>query len=162
LTAKQKRFVEEYMIDVDATKAAIRAGYKKKAANKVGPRLLTNPHVVAAIQIAAADLSARVGIKQEEMVRDLYEIKERCLQHKQVFDRNGQPVMVEGPDGTLHALFAYDATGATKALELIGKHIGMWPNKVNLNVTKSHEDWLDELASETEAGDKKPDGTTLQ
>ncbi|WP_318860386.1 terminase small subunit [Sinorhizobium meliloti] len=49
LTSKQARFAEEYLIDLNATQAAIRAGYSKKAADTTGPRLLDDPRVVAAI-----------------------------------------------------------------------------------------------------------------
>lgn len=62
LTAKQARFVEEYLIDLNATQAAIRAGYSERTANEQASRLLANAKVSAAVARAQAERSDRTGV----------------------------------------------------------------------------------------------------
>lgn len=62
LTEKQQRFVEEYLIDLNATQAAIRAGYSAKTADQQGSRMLANVKVQQAISVAMAERSKRTGI----------------------------------------------------------------------------------------------------
>ena len=69
LTAKQQRFVEEYLIDLNATQAAIRAGYSPKTANEQGARLLANASVQEAIAKAMAERSRRTGISQDRVIQ---------------------------------------------------------------------------------------------
>ena len=71
LTPKQARFVEEYQIDLNATQAAIRAGYSAKTAEQQGPRLLGNVGVAAAIQAAQTEISERTEITVDEVVAGL-------------------------------------------------------------------------------------------
>jgi phage terminase small subunit len=74
LTAQQKRFVAEYLIDLNATQAAIRAGYSQKTAKSQGNRLLTNVDVAAAIQEAQAKRSNRTEITQDRVLLELARI----------------------------------------------------------------------------------------
>jgi len=71
ITPKQQRFVEEYLVDMNATQAAIRAGYSKQTANQQGPRLLVNVGVSNAIAEGQKRLTDKVEIKAEEIVRGL-------------------------------------------------------------------------------------------
>jgi phage terminase small subunit len=71
LTAKQQRFVQEFLIDLNATQAAIRAGYSKGTADKQGPRLLSNPGVKAAIDAAKLARSDRTEIDSDWMLQRL-------------------------------------------------------------------------------------------
>ena len=71
MTPKQARFVQEYLIDPNATQAAIRAGYSKKTADVQGPRLLGNVGVAAAIQVGQAALSDRLGVTADRVVAGL-------------------------------------------------------------------------------------------
>lgn len=129
LTNRQKRFVEEYLIDLNATQAAIRAGYSKKNAEKIGYQLLEKTRVATAIQKAQKHLSERAQISQDEIIRDLIEIKERCLQRVPVVDRKGNQIQDEnGRD-----VWEFDAKNANRALELLGKHLGMFDNN-NVNI----------------------------
>lgn len=70
LTPKQQRFVEEYLIDLNATQASIRAGYSAKTAEQQGPRLLGNVGVAAAIKKGREKLSERAGITAEKVVAE--------------------------------------------------------------------------------------------
>lgn len=74
LTNKQKRFVEEYLIDLNATQAAIRAGYSVNSARDVGCENLTKPNISEAISKAMAERSKRTGINQDRVVRELAKI----------------------------------------------------------------------------------------
>jgi phage terminase small subunit len=71
LTAKQTNFVEEYLIDLNATQAAIRAGYSEKTANEQGARLLAKVSVHAAVETALAARSQRTEITQDMVVAGL-------------------------------------------------------------------------------------------
>ena len=72
LTAKQRFFVDEYLIDLNATQAAIRAGYSKKTARFIGCENLTKPNIAAAIAKKKAERSARVELDAD---RVLYQLK---------------------------------------------------------------------------------------
>ena len=69
LTPKQQRFVEEYLIDLNATQSAIRAGYSEKTAAVIGAENLIKPNIAKAIQEAQNKLSERTGITQEYVLR---------------------------------------------------------------------------------------------
>lgn len=71
LNPKQTRFVQEYLIDLNATQAAIRAGYSKKTARSIGQRLLTNVDIAAAISEAQKTIAERVGITLERWLNEL-------------------------------------------------------------------------------------------
>lgn len=74
LTPKQQRFVDEYLVDLNATKAAERAGYSVKTAQEQSSRLLSKPHVQAAIAEAKARRAARVEVDQDAIVRELLNV----------------------------------------------------------------------------------------
>jgi hypothetical protein len=72
LTPKQRRFVDEYLIDLNATQAAIRAGYSSRTANEQGPRLLVSVGIARAIQAAQLARSKRLQLTQDDVVHGLY------------------------------------------------------------------------------------------
>ncbi|AEZ50846.1 terminase small subunit [Burkholderia phage DC1] len=74
ITPKQQAFVDEYLIDLNATKAAIRAGYSPKTAQEQSSRLLSKPHVQAAIAEAKARRAERTEIDQDRIVRELWNV----------------------------------------------------------------------------------------
>ena len=122
LTAKQERFVAEYLIDLCATKAAIRAGYSEKTANRIGPELLTKPAVQSAVAQAQTDRSERTKIDADYVLRQAVKLHERCMQEIEPFtDRKGQQVY----DNNGNPLYVFNAAGAAKALELVGKHVSV-------------------------------------
>lgn len=130
LTPKQQRFVEEYLIDLNATQAAIRAGYSEKTANEQGARLLANVSVSEAVQSAMADRSKRTEITADYVLNTIHDTIERCRQHRPVYDRAGNPVMVETEDGELAPVYAFDASAVLKGCELLGKHHKLFSDKV--------------------------------
>lgn len=74
LNEKQQRFVEEYMIDLNATQAAIRAGYSVKNAASIGAQLLKKTQVQRAIALAKAERSRRTGITSDRVLQELARI----------------------------------------------------------------------------------------
>ncbi|HHK3948289.1 TPA: terminase small subunit [Pseudomonas aeruginosa] len=76
LTRKQRLFVDEYLIDLNATQAAIRAGYSTRRATEIGYQLLQRPEVAQAIQAAMAERSKRTEVEADYVIRRLREIDE--------------------------------------------------------------------------------------
>ncbi len=135
LTPKQQRFVEEYLIDLNATQAYIRAGYAVKSedvAAATASKLLRNAKVQKAIQEAQNKLSERTEITQDYVLTNIKKVIERCMQQEAVLARDGSPLLIEGPEGDLVPLFEFKETGALKGLELLGKHLGMFKEKIEL------------------------------
>lgn len=122
LTAKERRFVEEFLVDLNATQAAIRAGYSEKTANQQATQIMARPRVQEAIAAARAAQAKRTQIDADYVLRQAVKLHERCMQEiKPYTDRKGEQIYDE--DG--NALFVFNANGAAKALELIGKHVGV-------------------------------------
>lgn len=74
LNPKQQRFVEEYLIDLNATQAAIRAGYSPKTATAIASENLSKPSISAAIACAMAERSKRTGITQDRILEELAKV----------------------------------------------------------------------------------------
>ena len=74
MTDKQRRFAEEYLVDLNATQAAIRAGYSERTARSSGQRMLTNVDIQNYISLRRADARARVEVTQEEILLQLKKI----------------------------------------------------------------------------------------
>lgn len=148
LNGKQQRFVEEYLIDLNATQAAIRAGYSHKTANEQGSRLLTNVSIQQAISIAMAERSKRTGINQDRIVMELARMA--FVKISDVANSDGS-IKENATDDDLACIESIKykrsdmdmgttiereikLTSKIKALELLGKHIGMWNDKIDVNV----------------------------
>ena len=117
LTPKQAAFVREYLIDLNATQAAIRAGYSANTANEQGSRLLTNVSVHSLIQKAMNERAETVGLTAADVLRDINAVKADAM--RKTYDKDGNEVMA-------------NHTAALKALELQGKHLKMFTDKVEL------------------------------
>lgn len=138
LTDKQQMFVREYLVDLNATQAAIRAGYSAKTAKQQGARLLTNVDVATALSEAQAKRAERVEIDQDYVLRQAVKLHERCMQEVAPFtDRKGEHIHDENGN----PLYVFNANGAAKALELVGKHVAVGAFKesqathVNVNIS---------------------------
>jgi phage terminase small subunit len=123
LTPKQARFVAEYLKDLNAKQAAIRAGYSEKTAEVQGCRLLRNVQVAQAVeagrakQLAKAELAADVS--KTWVLSRLKENAERAMQAVPVTDR----------DGKENGEYTWNPNAANRSLELIGKELGMFTDK---------------------------------
>lgn len=108
LTAKQERFVQEYLVDLNATQAAARAGYKNA---EKGRQLVTNGNVSAAIQKAKAERQKRTEVTQDYVIEKLKEIAEK-----------------PASDCTESDL---KYANKLKALEMLAKHTGVFDKQDN-------------------------------
>ena len=84
LTPKQKRFIEEYLIDLNATQAAIRAGYSEKTAYAIGEENLRKPVIKAEVERLQAETSNKLQVTKESLINDLLTIKDLCLTNPRV------------------------------------------------------------------------------
>lgn len=131
LTDKQAAFVREYLVDLNATQAAIRAGYSERTASRIGPQLFGKNWVREAIEKAQAKRARRVEVTQDYVLSNLVEVVERTMQRAPVTDRKGEQVTDE--EG--RAVWTFDAKGANRALELLGKHLGIFTDKIRAEVS---------------------------
>lgn len=138
LTEKQSRFVEEYLVDLNATQAATRAGYSPRTANEQGARLLANVSVSAVLAERIAARSERTQITQDYVLQSVFETVERCKQAEAVLDRKGDPMMVENADGDMVPAYVFNAGAVLKGCELLGKHLGMFKEQVTVNGQHTH------------------------
>ena len=128
LTDKQRAFVAEYLVDLNATQAAIRAGYSAKTASSIGEENLRKPEIAEAIAAKQAERATRTEINQDYVLNNLVEVTERCMQKRPVCTMKGEQVQDENGNG----VWSFNAQGANKALELIGRHLGMFNDKLHL------------------------------
>lgn len=166
MTNKQKRFCEEYLIDLNATQAAIRAGYTSNYANTNANKLLQNTTIQKALNKSMKNREVRTEITQDKVLRELAEVafsngtdfaqivtrkraqrfwdegtqdyKEREVDEQSVelFDTNKLPPNKKSAiSGIKEGKYGIEVSSCdkVKALELLGKHLGMFTD--NLKIT---------------------------
>lgn len=104
LNDKQAAFVHEYLVDKNATQAAIRAGYSAKTAGSLGERLLRNVEIRAAIDEGLQDLARRVGLSAEMVLRERMRIA--FFDPRKLLDREGNPLPLQDLDDDTAAAIA--------------------------------------------------------
>lgn len=148
LTPKQQTFVDEYLVDLNATQAAIRAGYSVRRASEIGHQLLQKTTVKHAIDKAMAERSRRTGITQDRVLRELAKVA--FVNATDVINMDEATIRgdanredtaaiasvkvktIPGEDGDIVER-EVKMCDKLKALELLGKHLGMFTDKLNLN-----------------------------
>lgn len=143
LTSKQQAFVNEYLVDLNATQAAMRAGYSKRTAQWQGPQLLRKTHVAAAISEAKARRAARVEITQDRVLEEIARLA--LFDIRKLVNDDGTPrPLQELDDDTAAAIGGIDIARVgnaevgvgevlkfklidkARALEMLGKHLGIF------------------------------------
>ena len=160
LTEKQERFWREYRIDRNATQAAIRAGYSKKTAYSQGQRLLKNVEIRKKIADHNREICEQADVTQERIINELAMIAfskasdYARIVEKQAIDETGK---IKGRDG--FEIITYDKT---KALELLGKHLGMFEdqNEKKLRQSKTEQE-IERLRRQNNGNNDEDDGVTL-
>lgn len=159
LTEKQKRFVAEYLVDLNATQAAIRAGYSAKTAEVIGYENLRKPQIADAIDQAMAKRAERTEITQDMVIRELAAIgfakasdyaqvtasgRVRITPTEELSDvqRRALSGIKEGKFGI--EVSSYDKV---KALDLLGKHLGMFSERTTQQ--EPENDLVEKLLSGT-------------
>lgn len=153
MNKKQKAFASEYVVDYNATKAAIRAGYSQKTAYAMGHALLKKTEIQEAIKDLEAAAAARAAISKDKVIRELARVA--FFDPRKLYHDDGKPVGLDSlDDDTAAALVSMDIfeeydyddgnrvfIGYTKkykwadklrALEMLGKHLGMFTDKVHV------------------------------
>jgi len=195
LTARQQRFVVEYLVDLNATQAAIRAGYTPSAARGTASRLLDDPRVQSEIQAGQDRRAARVEVKADTVLRELLRLAtidvvkafgpdgkllaldqmpeevRRAIASVEVVElfpnASPQPMLDDG--GTAPALkprlVKLKFWDKPKALELLGKHLGLFVEKLQLSgtVTVVHrQQLLEKISAALAAAQPKPAAPVAQ
>ena len=180
LTPKQARFVEEYLVDLNATQAATRAGYSERTANEQGARLLAHVSVAAAIAAAQQKRSKRTEITQDMVLREYAKIAFSDIRKVAKWGES-VAIRIEGDGGEetilrhTVALLASDTLDADTAaaveevsegkqglkikmhdkkgaLDSLARHLGMFVDRAQLDVT--HRTLAQELADLNDASPK--------
>lgn len=130
LTAKQQRFCDEYLIDLNATQAAIRAGYSKKTAKQIGQQNLTKLDLKEYIEKRMAEKEAALVADQDEVLKYLTSVLRG--------ESRSTEIVVEGiGDGCSEARTITKEPSEKdrlKAAELLGKRYGLYTDKVQQEV----------------------------
>lgn len=130
MTAKQQRFCDEYLIDLNATQAAIRAGYSRKTARQAGAENMTKPVIKEYIK-------ARMDEKESELIADQDEVLKYLTSVMRGQSRSSVVVVESAGDFTSQAREmekAPDEKERLKAAELLGKRYGLYTDKVEQDV----------------------------
>ena len=168
---QQSKFVAEYLKNgcKDATKAAIAAGYSPDTARTQAYRLLKKDYIQAEVNKYLDKQKDKALVTLDEIVADLKEVKDRCLQHKPVmeFDKVNQEwvqkkaLVQDEETGELKevGIYEFDANGANKAIELLGKTIKAFTDKIEVKDTTDRAAALAKARKRIgKADDEKPAG----
>lgn len=132
LTNRQQTFVDEYILDLNASAACLRAGYRGPT-HVVGSRLLANANIKAAVAKKLQERQERTQITADSVLRDIERIKTDAMQP--TTDKEGKPAML-------------NHTAALRACELLGKHLGMFGDKLALTIESTPDEDLDSRIAE--------------
>ena len=176
MNEKQSRFVAEYLIDLNATEAAKRAGYSDKTAYSVGWEILKKPEIQVAIKVAQDARSKRTEITVDRVLQELAKIA--FFDPRKLFDSDGNVKQVhELDDDTAGAIAGLDVQDLIEDRQVIGytkkykiadkntalancmKHLGMLTERVEHSYAKMTDD---ELIAETERTLKLVTGGNLE
>ena len=143
VTDKQRAFIQEYILDYNATQAAIRAGYSTRTAKEQGARLLSNVNVSDELQKEVAKRSVRTGITADRVIQELARIalvNPADINNMDDSARddtaaiNGYKVRTyTDKDGIIKTETDIKLCDKIRALELLGKHIGIFTDTLNLS-----------------------------
>ena len=154
MNGKQKAFAIEYVVDYNATQAAIRAGYSERSAYSQAHELLKKPEIKAAIKELEDAAAERAAVSKERVLKELARVA--FVDPRRLFDEDGRPMDITNLDPDTAAALAsvdileeFDYDGETRtlvgytkkykwsdklrALEMLGKHLGMFTDKVQMS-----------------------------
>ena len=163
LTAKQQRFADEYLVDLNGTKAAIRAGYSPKTASVIATENLRKPNICEYIEKRMAEKEDALIAKQDEVLKYLTSVMRRELKEVAVVTTMEKKVFY-APDekGTMRknevtketpVLVEYPAklSDANRAADLLGKRWGLWEKGQDTENGTEDDGFLEALRGETQS-----------
>lgn len=169
MTAKQKRFIEEYLVDLNATQAAIRAGYSPATASEQGARMLGNVNIKGEIDRQLAERSKRTGISADRVIREMAKIAFANIsdvvdlttgQARTDAARDDlaavQQIKVRRSETEAGVAIETDVRLADKlkAAELLGKHLGMFRDRLEVSGgLATAQAKLDDLLKQVQGGE---------
>lgn len=145
MTEKQKRFCDEYLTDLNATQAAVRAGYSKKTAYSIGEENLRKPEIKEYIEKRMAEKESQLIADQDEVMRYLTAVMRREKMESVVVTLNTEKTSyVPDENGTMRKQtvkqeipqiieIPAQLRDANKAAELLGKAYGIYTDKVDVD-----------------------------
>ena len=141
MTEKQKRFCDEYLIDLNATQAAIRAGYSKKTAYSIGEENLKKPEILEHIKKRMDEKDKQLIASQDEVLKYLTAVMRRektefvvvtVKEKKSYYDDNGKKI-TEDKETPQAIEIPARLCDANKAAELLGKRYGLFRDNVSVS-----------------------------
>jgi len=162
LTPKQSLFVQEYLIDLNATQAAIRAGYSKDTAYSIGQENLKKPEIEIAIQAAMDKRAERTGLTADRVLQEIESIAFANIQDHVDYGPGG--VIIKSSDRDAARALSEVSQSETltgtnikvklhdklRALELAGKHLKLFTDQVDHSGTVKHEVSITSIAGMTD------------
>jgi phage terminase small subunit len=130
MTDKQRRFVEEYLIDLNATQAAVRAGYAVNVANRTGSRLLSNVDIKKAIEERMESKTSELIASQDEVLKYLTSVMRGTAESEEI-------VVLAKINGTTEPMKVTkhpSEKDKLKAAELMGKRYGIFTDKIQAEI----------------------------
>ncbi len=125
LTDKQELFCQEYLIDLNATQAAVRAGYSERTARQIGEQNLSKLDIQSRLKELQSARQERTQVTQDYVLKTIVDTIERCKQ--------AEPVMIkEDGEWVESGEYKFDSQAVLKGAELLGKHLAMWTEKTKL------------------------------
>jgi phage terminase small subunit len=129
LKDKQEMFCREYLVDLNAKQAAIRAGYSAHTAQEQGSRLLSYAKVSSRIADLIRERQGRVEITADYVLGSLKEVADRCMERAPVMVRDGREMVQKVDDEGRH-VWEFDSAGANTALAHLGRHLRLFTDKL--------------------------------
>jgi phage terminase small subunit len=134
LTDKQEKFCIEYLVDLNATQAAIRAGYSPDSARHLGYETMTKPYILVRIKALMDERSKNTMVDATFVVEGFKQVFDRCMQKTPVMvynpgDRCMEQKTEVDEEGNEQGIWEFDSQGANKALEMLGRHLAMFTDK---------------------------------
>ena len=169
LKSRQKLFADEYLIDLNGTQAAIRAGYSPKSAKEIATENLSKPHIRAYVDRKLAERSRRIGINQERVLQELAKLA--LVNPLDVFDMEKGIIRADVSNDDSAAIVGVkykeiptrDGIAVereirfidkNKTLDMLGRHLGMF-GRTGSGSDEQGNNALDKLASVIQASKDK-------
>lgn len=144
LNERQRRFTREYLVDLNAAAAARRAGYSDRTADRIGHRLLSHVEIAAAIQAERVARSHRTQVTTDRVIRELADMAFYDPGDIGAAEISGPADIAKLPEPVRRAIvgWSWDKQGRftlklspkTPALDLLGRHLGAWKDKLEVEV----------------------------